>query len=204
MYGRVAEISRDGIVPVRSLDGDDSLGDFVDGLVPADAPPAVGRAFQRMPKAIRVFVNILQAHRFGADVPAAEWVIRVAADRQYFAAAQTNLDTADCLAKMAGAVVLPDVCFGAHCQWCPGAVYLRGFDGPPIPQVEAAGTLRYHARRSGGVAGATAVGQRGPVAVPRNHKVDQEAPSRGLFCFDRVARNGPRAHFSFLGPTEAA
>ena len=41
--------------------------------------------------------------------------------------------------------------------------------------------LRYHARRSGGVADATAVGQRGPVAVPRNHKVDQEAPSRGLF-----------------------
>ncbi|MSQ92154.1 MAG: hypothetical protein EXR87_04360, partial [Gammaproteobacteria bacterium] len=84
-------------------------------------------------------------------------------------------------------------------RWCSGAVYRTGFDWPFIPQVEAAGTLRYHARRSGGVAGATAVGQRGPVAVPRNHKVDQEAPSRGLFCFDRVARNGPRAHFFVSG-----
>ncbi len=114
MHGRIAEVERDGIVAMLGLDRDDARSDLVDGFIPADALPAAGRALHRVTQAIRVLVDILEAERLGADMAAAEWIVRVAADRQNLVAAQADLDAADRLAQVAGAVMAPDAGLAVH------------------------------------------------------------------------------------------
>jgi len=49
-------------------------------------------------------------------MPAAERIVRVAAHRQYFVATKADLDAADRLAQVAGAVVAPDAGLACH-RW---------------------------------------------------------------------------------------
>lgn len=60
-----------------------------------------------MPEPVRILMDILERDRLGADVPAAEWILLVPADREDLVAPDANLDTAHGLAEVAGPVVGP-------------------------------------------------------------------------------------------------
>ncbi|MNH37048.1 hypothetical protein D3C79_979010 [compost metagenome] len=52
-----------------------------EGFLPADRLPAVTDTLVRRPQPVRVILDILQGHRLGADVAAAEAVLGVTLDR---------------------------------------------------------------------------------------------------------------------------
>ena len=69
------------------------------------------KGFDRLAQAVRVTLDILQGHRLGADMAAAEAVLGVALDRQDLHAAllirgSFNRQAADGLAQVAGTVML--------------------------------------------------------------------------------------------------
>lgn len=81
VHARVALIHRHGVLSVGLLDSPELLRGQFEGLFPTDRLPAVTDTLVRRPQAVRVILDILQGHRLGADVAAAEAVLGVTLDR---------------------------------------------------------------------------------------------------------------------------
>ncbi len=111
---RVADVGRHRIGAVLALEGDDTPRGLVERRLPGHLFPAVRRAPHRSAQPVRILMEILQAERLRTDVTAAERVLLIAADGEDLRAADADLDAADRLAEVAGAVV--GVLRGAHHQ----------------------------------------------------------------------------------------
>ncbi|MNH25358.1 hypothetical protein D3C79_853470 [compost metagenome] len=81
VHTRVALIDGHGVLPMGLLDGPELLRGQFEGFLPADRLPAVSDALVWRTQAIRIVLDILQGHRLGADMAAAEAVLGVALDR---------------------------------------------------------------------------------------------------------------------------
>ena len=112
MRGRVAGIEADGVAAVRALDAAQVGNHLLERLLPADRLPAIGRAPHRLAQPVGIVVQVLQGHRLGADMAAAERVLPVAADGDDLVAAVVDLDPAHRLAEVARAMVDLDVVAG--------------------------------------------------------------------------------------------
>jgi hypothetical protein len=102
---RIADIGRHRIRAMLALDGDQTRRDLVERFLPGDLFPPGRRAPHRPSQPIRILVDILEAQRLRTDMPAAERVPFVTADGEDLTAAQADLDAADRLAEVAGAIV---------------------------------------------------------------------------------------------------
>ena len=84
-------------------------GQQVEGLVPADRLPLVADTAHRLAQAVRVVLDVLQGHRFRADMATAEAVLGIALDRQDMAAVVAVLgfdgQAADGLTQVTGTVM---------------------------------------------------------------------------------------------------
>ena len=78
---------------------------LVEGLLPADARPAVAGTAERVLLAVRIEVHVLERGRLGAEVALAERVLRVAADGADALVLHLDAQPAHGLAEVAGAVV---------------------------------------------------------------------------------------------------
>ena len=102
----VAQVGADGVYPVGVVDLHQSAGSGVQGLFPADfLPLAVRGLLDRGAQPVRVLVQVLEGHRLGTDMAAAEWIVLVAPDGDDLVAFRFNDDPADGLAQVAGPVV---------------------------------------------------------------------------------------------------
>ena len=97
---------------VLTLEGHQPRRDLVERFLPGDLFPTRRRTPHRPTQPVGILVDILEAQRLRTDMPAAERVLLVAADGEDLTAAQADLDAADRLTKVAGAIV--GVFRGAH------------------------------------------------------------------------------------------
>ncbi len=80
MHIRVAHVDAHGVIAMLLLDLRQALCHQCKRLVPADLFPALVNPLHRPAQALRIILDILQGNRLGADVAAAEGVLRVALD----------------------------------------------------------------------------------------------------------------------------
>ncbi|MOA32053.1 hypothetical protein D3C78_1532420 [compost metagenome] len=81
MHAGVALVDRHRVLAVARLDIRQALGHQRKGVVPGNGLPFVANTLHGLAQAIRIVLDILQSHRLGADVTAAEGVQRIALDR---------------------------------------------------------------------------------------------------------------------------
>ncbi|CRQ80221.1 hypothetical protein PAERUG_E5_London_17_VIM_2_12_12_04692 [Pseudomonas aeruginosa] len=110
VHARIALVDRHRIVAMALADLAEAAGHQREGLVPADRLPLAADPAQRLAQAVGVVLDVLQGHRLGTDMAAAEAVLRVALDRadpRHAALVALGLDgePADGLAEMARTVV---------------------------------------------------------------------------------------------------
>ena len=74
-------------------------------LGPGQFAPAVTHTLHRRPQAIRVVVNILQGYRLGTNMPTAERIGLVTLYGDYFLTSGGDLQPADGLAQVTGAIM---------------------------------------------------------------------------------------------------
>src|ERR1041385_1105513 len=79
--------------------------DLVESLVPANTLPTARCAPHRMLEPVLVVMNVLQGDGLRADVAATEHIVVIAVDGQSLVRLDLDLDPADRLAKITGAVV---------------------------------------------------------------------------------------------------
>ncbi len=101
----IAQIDRQGVASVAPANGAQPRGGLVERLAPADLGPPRAPAAQRPAQPVGVVLDVLQGDRLGTDVAAAERIVPVAADGHDPLAGELDLDAADRLAQVAGAVV---------------------------------------------------------------------------------------------------
>ena len=110
--GGVPDVERDRVVAGDLLHRAQPVPHLVECLVPTEAfPGPVRHPSQRMAKPIGIGVDVLEGHRFGTDVAAAERVLPVAPDRPDFVTTDLDGETADRLAQIAGPIMSLDVIF---------------------------------------------------------------------------------------------
>jgi hypothetical protein len=80
VHGGVAGVHAYGVSPKTLLQVVDTLRGFVERLAPRHLLPSRARPSHRMPKPIRVLVDLAQRQGLRADVPAREYVVRVRSD----------------------------------------------------------------------------------------------------------------------------
>ena len=105
VHGRVALVDGDRLATVRLLDRGQALRRLVERRLPGDLLPVGAAPAQRPAQPIRVLVQVLERHRLGADVAAAERIVVVAPDREDAIALDADGDAAHRLAEVAGAEV---------------------------------------------------------------------------------------------------
>ncbi|MCY1430970.1 hypothetical protein D9M71_469300 [compost metagenome] len=81
VHAGVALVHRHGVLPMGLLDGPELLRGQREGFVPANRLPAVACPLVRRAQPVRVVLDVLQGHGFGADVAAAEAVQGITLDR---------------------------------------------------------------------------------------------------------------------------
>jgi hypothetical protein len=104
VHAGIALVHADGIAAVLRADLRQPLGHPIEGLVPADLLPAAVDATHRPAQPVGILVNVLERHRLGTDVAVREGIKLVAADGQDFSVLHLELEAADGLAQVAGAV----------------------------------------------------------------------------------------------------
>ena len=111
--GGVAEVEGHRVRPVARLDFPDAARDLVEGLVPADARPAVARAPERVLLAVGVDVHVLERGGLRAEKAPAEGVIRVAPDGADPLALHLDAEPAHGFTQVAGSKVEAGLGHGA-------------------------------------------------------------------------------------------
>src|SRR5262245_48122240 len=112
----IAEISRDGISTMLSLNPFQVPGHFVERFGPADSLPTIVSAAYGKPEAVLIKVNILQSDGFGTDVTAAERIVLVPADIETPVRPDGNFNAAHSFAQVAGAIVRRIIFGAGHCD----------------------------------------------------------------------------------------
>ena len=160
----VAEVDAQG-VPVRVDRLGEPVGDQVERAVPPDLLPhrlrgsPWGDPPYRLPQAVPVVVHVRDGHALGADVPAGQRVVGVAAHRRHPALFDGQLEAADRLAQVADRQPLP-----GEVRSHRAAPELAGdHPGRPVgPAVQGAAQWDVHAshRASSGAARPRVIGTR--------------------------------------------
>ena len=101
----VAQVNADTVMAVGVLYRAQASGDFVQRLIPANGLPLSVHFFQGLAQAIRVFMDVLESDRLGADMTATEGILLVALDAENLHAVVLNFETAYRFTQIAGAVV---------------------------------------------------------------------------------------------------
>src|SRR5471032_629666 len=70
-----------GVLPVPLLNGCQTFGDEIKRILPLHRLPLTAYPPHGLMQAIRIVLDVLQRHRLGADVAAAEGVQRITLDR---------------------------------------------------------------------------------------------------------------------------
>ena len=102
MRDRVPVIDRDGVAAVPFAYADEAVSGAIQRLVPGGLAPAGALTNQGSSDAIGILVNIREGRRFGTDIPAAERILVVAADRADAPGVRVDQDAARRLAQRAG------------------------------------------------------------------------------------------------------
>ena len=140
VYRGVAQVNADGIDAIALADLHQPARGGIQRLLPADLLPAAGPArfahsLQRAAQAVRILVDILQCHRLGADMAAAQRVLLVPLYGDDLLALGLNHQPADSLAQVAG----PVVALQAHAR-CSSRIR-------PSPEISASSVSRSCCRR---------------------------------------------------------
>src|SRR5262249_27120385 len=98
----IAVIDRDRVAAVLAPRANQTFGCAIQRVVPRRLAPARTLAEERDAKAIGVVVEVGERRCLGADVPAAEQIVRIAADRPDLLTLDVDQDAAPGLAKRAG------------------------------------------------------------------------------------------------------
>src|ERR1051325_112844 len=114
MDSRIAEVRRNRVSAVRRVNALEVLRHFVKRFVPLQPLPTVSGATHRIAQPIFIVVQILQGDSFRADVAAAERILLVTANVEMLIPADSYLQAADRLAKIAGAIVDRSFVSGCH------------------------------------------------------------------------------------------
>ena len=105
VHTRIAEIEADRVAAVVTLCCRDAFGHQRCRVFPADRlPPAVGGLANRGAEPVGIGVQIGQRCRLGADVPARQWIVAVAADVGDAVVFHGDLQSTDGFAEIAHAV----------------------------------------------------------------------------------------------------
>src|SRR5436305_13692802 len=107
MDARVPDVHADGVAAVLALHLREAIAGLVESRVPRDRLPARAFAPLRLANAIGIVLDIDDRGRFGADVRAAEGVVRVAAHGLARGTFHLHREPADRLAEHAGVAPLP-------------------------------------------------------------------------------------------------
>jgi hypothetical protein len=123
VYRGIAHVHADGVYPVLAVDGQQRIGGGVEGLIPADFLPVVATVGARdashgVAEAVRILVNVLERDGLGADMAAAQGVVRIALDGDDLLAARFDLQATDRLAEVAGAIVCFQHVGAPRCHCC--------------------------------------------------------------------------------------
>ena len=103
--GGIAHVDGDRGPSVQVLDALQPRRGLVEGFLPADLFPIAAAAPQRSPQPVRILVDLAERLRLDAQKPAAERVLRVAADGPHLAFLVLDDEPAHRLTEVAGAVV---------------------------------------------------------------------------------------------------
>jgi hypothetical protein len=105
MNGGITQIGRDGIPAVLRVNALEVLRHLVKSFVPPEPVPTVRSPAHGIFQPVLIIVKISQGRGLRTDVPAAEGIVFVTADIQTLAGLNSDFDTADRFAKIAGAIV---------------------------------------------------------------------------------------------------
>ena len=110
MHGRITAIEPNGIGAAFGTDGPQPVGHFPKRLLPPNFLPRNGSIGSYNPflgptKAVWVFIDIFQGHRFGANMTPAKRVCFVAYDANDLPVEVFNFETANGFAEVTGPVV---------------------------------------------------------------------------------------------------
>src|SRR5258708_3638605 len=102
MDRRVAHVDADRAPSVLALHGGDALARLVQSRVPGDRTPPTALPPLRFENAIRISLHVGNCGCLGTDVPAAEGIVRIAADAADRSSLYLDREAADRLAEHAG------------------------------------------------------------------------------------------------------